>query len=338
MSTQLLIRFEGPSGRSSASFSFWSAHSAPDNESSSVNSTSSLETTATSNAASDGQRIAASEKRRSKYALLATPFPWATCVPMAGLTVLAALLLLFVIAIVVRADRVMLQPLVTQYVDEGALGKSWRRALTASDSNGLVYTKGVLLEGRTTRVSGVTVTKLVRRSARKKAATSVITTARAKSYARRASKRLLTGHRKKESSRKKPAAGEYGAQDDEQDALVFPFRRPAGHPVQLVAPRWQEMHFLVIPLGRLPRQREHGLQHGSRMPEAVRGPATRTAVPASRGGRMRSPPPEVPVLRLPGREGRPHAVPAVFDGRAARPPVPGWRQPLPQSRGLRLFV
>ncbi|XP_049528917.1 uncharacterized protein LOC119462386 [Dermacentor silvarum] len=222
---------QGPSGRSSASFSFWSPHSTPDDENSSVNSASTLGTTATLNTASDGQQMTAPQKRhrRSKYAASAaagTPFAWTTCVPMAGMTAIAALLLLFVIAIVVRWHRVLLQLPVTQYVDEGALDKSWRGALTANDSNGLVYTQGGLLEGPTTRVSGVTVPDSVTRSVRKKVTTSVITTARAKSSARRARKRPLTGHRTKESSRKKLTGSEYGAQDDEKDALVFPFRRP----------------------------------------------------------------------------------------------------------------
>ncbi|KAH6928633.1 hypothetical protein HPB50_018049 [Hyalomma asiaticum] len=146
---------KGPSGSSSASFSFWSPHSTPDDTSSSTSSANSLQTAATSYAVSDAQLITSSERqRRCKSADGVAPFPWATCIPMVGMTLVAALLFLFVIAIAVRSQRVMLHLPVTLYVDEGVLQNSWSRAANVGDA--LVYPEGRTLDGLDTRISEVT--------------------------------------------------------------------------------------------------------------------------------------------------------------------------------------
>ncbi|KAH7948409.1 hypothetical protein HPB52_021976 [Rhipicephalus sanguineus] len=235
---------KGPPGHGSGSSSFWSQHSTPDVKNSWASSASSLSTADTSNAVSESQLITTPERQqRSKTAA----FPWMTCVPMVGLTTLAALLFLFVVFIAVRSQRFMMQLPVTPYVDEGYWQNSWPRA--ANIGNAVVYSKGGPLEGRENLVSKVTVPELrkgaaqkadsftmadddmplsvTRRVRKQDTTTSAMTMARVNNSVRHTSKRHVTRRRKKENAHNAPASREYANGDEEEDALIFPFRRPA---------------------------------------------------------------------------------------------------------------
>lgn len=220
---------KAPSGRSSASYSFRRHHSVTENDDDSwTDSVSNSSTTTSSahccvcNANNDSDKIARGRRRRRSRSgdkLAAASFPWTTCVPMVGLTTLAALLLLFAISIVVRSQRLALQFPATQYIDEGVQEKASPRATTANTGGALVPQER-LAEESTPRISIGLQPNSVAESIREKVTLSSSITG-AKSSMQRFSKRATSKQKSKTALSSTPSSRD---QDDARG--VFPFRRP----------------------------------------------------------------------------------------------------------------
>ncbi|XP_070394417.1 uncharacterized protein [Dermacentor albipictus] len=222
------------SGRSSASYSFRRHHSVAEDDDSSTVSVSSSSTTTSSahcctcNANNDSDIVAPGRRRRRSRSgdkLAGTSFPWTTCVPMAGLTTLAALLLLFAISMVVTSQRLARQFPATQYIDEDVQEKALSRATTANTGGALAQQEGLAKESPPGLYIGRQLNSATG-SIRKQVTLSPSITGAGIS-AHSVSDRVTSKQKSKKALSSMPSSREdVDAQEASLDKLVFPFRRP----------------------------------------------------------------------------------------------------------------
>ncbi|KAH6928180.1 hypothetical protein HPB50_012393 [Hyalomma asiaticum] len=206
-----------------------------DDDDSWADSVSSSSTTTSSahccvcNANNDSGQIAPGKRRRrSRWAEKSsgTTFPWTTCVPMVGLTTLAAVLLLFATTVAVRSPRQALQSPATLY-SEGVSEKALPRATTTSTGGPLIQHEGLAEAPTGGHTVGHFLSDSLTKSVRRQVTLSPLMT-EAKISTHHVRKDLTRKRRSKMTSPRAPSAR--GDEDDARGSNLvtraFPFRRP----------------------------------------------------------------------------------------------------------------